>query len=399
MVSTYIDKRTKINVFGLKTTTRMYNQVGELTRNQISYLHAQLDTKKYSFDRVRHEALIKAKIIPVGTPYIPSDFPVPEKYKHLPVNTTDATVNTQSETIMINETKPKVEVLLSVEPPAQAVEQDVPEVDPAFDNSPLKFTISEETLKNITLGDIMHVVKQSQDLVSILLDNCHEMRNELRELREELKALKAGDDKVEEIIPVAAIKIDDEIHPEFRDVEPAPLHHGMVLVDVNVDQDEQGSEVTYSETDNYDEAEYEEPIDDGLDDVGDDEDDIAAVVSSYTDFIHKRHTEQQSAVPAVSTKKVLPDLTISNNEFKRRYGLKPKEVVDIVADIMNADEDIKSDPAEYYLYAQSIYESIFAHAKNDLVIQYEDGEYEFNKAVVGDIFTRYQEALAEVTSA
>ena len=396
MVSTYIDKRTKINVFGLKTTTRMHNQVGELTRNQISYLHAQLDTKKYSFDRVRHEALIKAKIIPVGTPYIPSDFPVPEKYQHLPVNTTDATVNTKSETIMINETKPKVEVLLSSEPPAQAVEQAVPEVDPAFDNSPLKFTISEETLKNITLGDIMHVVKQSQDLVSILLDNCHEMRNELRELREELKALKCNPDDVVEIVPVDAIKIDNEIHPDFHDVEPAPLHHDMVLVDVNVDQDEQGSEVTYSETDNYDEAEYEEPIDDGLDDA--DDEDVAAVVSSYTDFIHKRHMEQQSTVPAVSTKKVLPDLTISNNEFKRRYGLKPKEVVDIVADIMNADEDIKSDPAEYYLYAQSIYQSIFAHAKNDLVIQYEDGEYEFNKAIVGDIFTRYQEALAEVTS-
>jgi hypothetical protein len=116
------------------------------------------------------------------------------------------------------------------------------------------------------------------------------------------------------------------------------------------------------------------------------------------DFVHKRWNEEQSAVPQVSTKKVLPDLTISNNEFKRRYGLKPKEVVDIVADIMNADEDIKSDPAEYFLYAQSIYQSIFAHAKNDLVIQYEDGEYEFNKAIVGDIFTRYQEALAEVTS-
>lgn len=397
MVSTYIDKRTKINVFGLKTTTRMYNKVGELTRNQISYLHAQLDTMKYSFDRVRHEALIKAKIIPVGTPYTPSDFPVPEKYQHLPVNPTDATVNTQSETIMINETKPKVEVLMSFDPPAQVIEQDVPEVDPAFNDASLKYTISEETLKNITLGDIMHVVKQSQDLVSILLDNCHEMRNELRELRDELKALKSNNDEVEEIIPTTSVKFDNEIHPDFHEVEPAPLHHGIVLVDVNVDQDEQGAEVTYSEADNYDEAEYEEPIDDGLDDVGDD-DDVAAAVSSYTDFIHKRHTEQQSTVPAVSTKKVLPDLTISNNEFKRRYGLKPKEVVDIVADIMNADEDIKSDPAEYFLYAQSIYESIFAHAKNDLVIQYEDGEYEFNKAIVGDIFTRYQEALAEVTS-
>ena len=395
MVSTYIDKRSKINVFGLKTTTRMYNKVGELTRNQISYLHAQLDTEKYSFDRVRHEALIKAKIIPVGTPYTPSDFPVPEKYQHLPVNTTDATVNTKSETIMINETKPKVEVLMSFDPPAQVIEQDVPEVDPAFNDASLKYTISEETLKNITLGDIMHVVKQSQDLVSILLDNCHEMRNELRELRAELKALKSGDDEVEEIVPVTAVKIDNEIHPDFHEVEPAPHHHGMV-VDVNVDQDEQGAEVTYSESDNYVDVDYEEPIDDGLDDVDDDE--IAAVVSSYTDFVRKRHMEQQSAVPAVSTKKVLPDLTISNNEFKRRYGLKPKEVVDIVADIMNADDDIKSDPAEYFMYAQSIYESIFAHAKNDLVIQYEDGEYEFNKAIVGDIFTRYQEALAEVTS-
>lgn len=394
MVSTYIDKRTKINVFGLKTTTRMYNKVGELTRNQISYLHAQLDTEKYSFDRVRHEALIKAKIIPVGTPYIPSDFPVPEKYKHLPVNTTVATVNTQSETIMINETKPKVEVLLSVEPPAQVIEQDVPEVDPAFDNSPLKFTISEETLKNITLGDIMHVVKQSQDLVSILLDNCHEMRNELRELRDELKALKSNAvDVVEDAVetpPIGSVKISSEIHPDFHAVEPAPLHYDMVVTDVNVDQDEQIAKVTYNE------ADYEEPIDDGLDDIIDE--DVEAAANGYMDFVHKRRSEEQSAVPPVSTKKVLPDLTITNNEFKRRYGLKPKEVVDIVADIMNADEDIKSDPAEYFLYAQSIYQSIFAHAKNDLVIQYEDGEYEFNKAIVGDIFTRYQEALAEVTS-
>lgn len=395
MISTYIDKRTKINVFGLKTTTRMYNQVGELTRNQISYLHAQLDTKKCSFDRVRHEALIKAKIIPVGTPYTPSDFPVPEKYKHLPVNTTDATVNTQSETIMINETKPKVEVLLSSEPPAQAVEQAVPVVDPVFDNSLLKYSISEETLKNITLGDIMHVVKQSQDLVSILLDNCHEMRNELRELRDELKALKSNTENTvedaEETPLIGTIKISTELHPDFHAVEPAPLHHGMVVVDVNVDQDEQGAEVTYSESEDY-----EEPIDDGLDDIIDE--DVEAAANSHIDFVHKRWSEEQSAVPAVSTKKVLPDLTISNNEFKRRYGLKPKEVVDIVADIMNADEDIKSDPAEYFLYAQSIYQSIFAHAKNDLVIQYEDGEYEFNKAIVGDIFTRYQEALAEVTS-
>lgn len=394
MVSTYIDKRTKINVFGLKTTTRMYNKVGELTRNQISYLHAQLDTEKYSFDRVRHEALIKAKIIPVGTPYTPSDFPVPEKYQHLPVNTTDATVNTKSETIMINETKPKVEVLMSFDPPAQVIEQDVPEVDPAFDDASLKYMISEETLKNITLGDIMHVVKQSQDLVSILLDNCHEMRNELRELRDELKALKSNAaDVVEDVVetpPVGTVKISTEIHPEFHAVEPAPLHHGMVAVDVNVDQDEQIAKVTYNETD------YEEPIDDGLDDIIDE--DVEAAANSYMDFVHKRWSEEKSAVPAVSTKKVLPDLTISNNEFKRRYGLKPKEVVDIVADIMNADEDVKSDPAEYFLYAQSIYQSIFAHAKNDLVIQYEDGEYEFNKAIVGDIFTRYQEALAEVTS-
>ena len=394
MVSTYIDKRTKINVFGLKTTTRTHNKVGELTRNQISYLLAQLDTKKYSFDRVRHEALIKAKIIPVGTPYIPSDFPVPEKYRHLPVNTTDATVNTKSETIMINETKPKVEVLLSVEPPAQVIEQDVPVVDPAFDDASLKYTISEETLKNITLGDIMHVVKQSQDLVSILLDNCHEMRNELRELRDELKALKSNAvDVVEDAVetpPIGSVKISGEIHPDFHAVEPAPLHYGMVVTDVNVDQDEQIAKVTYNESD------YEEPIDDGLDDIIDE--DVEAAANSYMDFVHKRRNEEQSTVPAVSTKKVLPDLTISNNEFKRRYGLKPKEVVDIVADIMNADEDIKSDPAEYYLYAQSIYESIFAHAKNDLIIQYEDGEYEFNKAIVGDIFTRYQEALAEVTS-
>lgn len=394
MVSTYIDKRTKINVFGLKTTTRTHNKVGELTRNQISYLHAQLDTKKYSFDRVRHEALIKAKIIPVGTPYIPSDFPVPEKYQHLPVNTTDATVNTKSETIMINETKPKVEVLMSFDPPAQVIEQDVPEVDPAFEGASLKYTISEDTLKNITLGDIMHVVKQSQDLVSILLDNCHEMRNELRELREELKALKSNAvDAVEDAVetpPIGTIKTSTEIHPDFHAVEPAPLHHGMVVADVNVDQDEQIAEVTYNETD------YEEPIDDGLDDIIDE--DVEAAANSYMDFVHKRRNEEQSAVPAVSTKKVLPDLTISNNEFKRWYGLKPKEVVDIVADIMNADEDIKSDPAEYFLYAQSIYQSIFAHAKNDLVIQYEDGEYEFNKAIVGDIFTRYQEALAEVTS-
>ena len=390
MVSTYIDKRTKINVFGLKTTTRTHNKVGELTRNQISYLLAQLDTKKYSFDRVRHEALIKAKIIPVGTPYIPSDFPVPEKYRHLPVNTTDATVNTKSETIMINEIKPKVEVLLSVEPPAQVIEQDVPVVDPAFDDASLKYTISEETLKNITLGDIMHVVKQSQDLVSILLDNCHEMRNELRELRDELKALKSNAvDVVEDAVETPPIG-SGEIHPDFHAVEPAPLHYGMVVTDVNVDQDEQIAKVTYNESD------YEEPIDDGLDDIIDE--DVEAAANSYMDFVHKRRNEEQSTVPAVSTKKVLPDLTISNNEFKRRYGLKPKEVVDIVADIMNADEDIKSDPAEYYLYAQSIYESIFAHAKNDLIIQYEDGEYEFNKAVVGDIFTRYQEALAEVTS-
>ena len=395
MVSTYIDKRTKINVFGLKTTTRTHNKVGELTRNQISYLHAQLDTKKYSFDRVRHEALIKAKIIPVGTPYIPSDFPVPEKYQHLPVNTTPATVNTKSETIMINETKPKVEVLMSFDPPAQVIEQDIPEVDPAFEGTSLKYTISEETLKNLTLGDIMHVVKQSQDLVSILLDNCHEMRNELRELRDELKALKSNAaDAVEDVVetpPVGTVKISTELHPDFHAVEPAPLHHGMVAVDVNVDQDEQITEVTYNETDDY-----EEPIDDGLDDIIDE--DVEAAANSYVDFVHKRWNEEQSAVPQVSTKKVLPDLTISNNEFKRRYGLKPKEVVDIVADIMNADEDIKSDPAEYFLYAQSIYQSIFAHAKNDLVIQYEDGEYEFNKAIVGDIFTRYQEALAEVTS-
>lgn len=394
MVSTYIDKRTKINVFGLKTTTRTHNKVGELTRNQISYLHAQLDTKKYSFDRVRHEALIKAKIIPVGTPYIPSDFPVPEKYQHLPVNTTPATVNTKSETIMINETKPKVEVLMSFDPPAQVIEQDIPEVDPAFEGTSLKYTISEETLKNITLGDIMHVVKQSQDLVSILLDNCHEMRNELRELREELKALKSNAvDAVEDAVetpPIGTIKTSTEIDPDFHAVEPAPLHHGMVVADVNVDQDEQIAEVTYNESD------YEEPIDDGLDDIIDE--DVEAAANSYVDFVHKRWNEEQSAVPQVSTKKVLPDLTISNNEFKRRYGLKPKEVVDIVADIMNADEDIKSDPAEYFLYAQSIYQSIFAHAKNDLVIQYEDGEYEFNKAIVGDIFTRYQEALAEVTS-
>lgn len=391
MVSTYIDKRTKINVFGLKTTTRMHNKVGELTRNQISYLHALLDTKKYSFDRVRHEALIKAKIIPVGTPYIPSDFPVPEKYQHLPVNTTDATVNTKSETIMINETKPKVEVLMSFDPPANVPVQEVPAVDPMPEASVVKYTISEETLKNITLGDIMHVVKQSQDLVSILLDNCHEMRNELRELREELKVLKSNDDEAQEIVLVNPIKIDTEIHPDFHEVEPVPLHHGMVAVDVNVDQDEQIAEVTYNETEDY-----EEPIDDGLDDVIDE--DVEASANSYMDFVHKRWSEEQSAVPAVSTKKVLPDLTISNNEFKRRYGLKPKEVVDIVADIMNADEDIKSDPAEHFLYAQSIYQSIFAHAKNDLVIQYEDGEYEFNKAIVGDIFTRYQEALAEVTS-
>lgn len=394
MVSTYIDKRTKINVFGLKTTTRMYNKVGELTRNQISYLHAQLDTEKYSFDRVRHEALIKAKIIPVGTPYTPSDFPVPEKYQHLPVNTTDATVNTKSETIMINETKPKVEVLMSFDPPANVPVQEVPAVDPMPEASVVKYTISEETLKNITLGDIMHVVKQSQDLVSILLDNCHEMRNELRELRDELKVLKSNaDDVVDDVVetpPISAVKISTDIHPEFHSAEPAPLHHGMVAVDVNVDQEEQGAEVTYTE------ADYEEPIDDGLDDVIDE--DVEAAANSYMDFVHKRWSEEQSAVPAVSTKKVLPDLTISNNEFKRRYGLKPKEVVDIVADIMNADEDIKSDPAEYFLYAQSIYQSIFAHAKNDLVIQYEDGEYEFNKAIVGDIFTRYQEALAEVTS-
>ena len=396
MISTYIDKRTKINVFGLKTTTRTHNKVGELTRNQISYLHAQLDTKKYSFDRVRHEALIKAKIIPVGTPYIPSDFPVPEKYQHLPVNPTDATVNTKSETIMINETKPKVEVLMSFDPPAQVIEQDVPVVDPAFDDASLKYTISEETLKNITLGDIMHVVKQSQDLVSILLDNCHEMRNELRELREELKALQSNtEDTVEDAVetpPTGTIKINTELHPDFHAVEPAPLHYGMVAVDVNVDQDEQIAEVTYSESEDY-----EEPIDDGLDDIIDE--DVEAGANSYMDFVHKRWSEEQSAVPAVSTKKVLPDLTISNNEFKRRYGLKPKEVVDIVADIMNADEDIKSDPAEYFLYAQSIYQSIFAHAKNNLVIQYEDGEYGFNKAIVGDIFTRYQEALAEVISA
>ena len=395
MVSTYIDKRTKINVFGLKTTTRTHNKVGELTRNQISYLHAQLDTKKYSFDRVRHEALIKAKIIPVGTPYIPSDFPVPEKYQHLPVNTTDATVNTKSETIMINETKPKVEVLMSFDPPAQVIEQDVPEVDPAFEGASLKYTISEETLKNITLGDIMHVVKQSQDLVSILLDNCHEMRNELRELREELKALKSNAvDAVEDAVetpPIGSVKISTDIHPDFHAVEPASLHYGMVVTDVNVDQDEQIAKVTYNETDDY-----EEPIDDGLDDIIDE--DVEAAANSYMDFVHKRRNEEQSAVPQVSIKKVLPDLTVSNNEFKRRYGLKPKEVVDIVADIMNADEDIKSDPAEYFLYAQSIYQSIFAHAKNDLVIQYEDGEYEFNKAIVGDIFTRYQEALAEVTS-
>lgn len=395
MVSTYIDKRTKINVFGLKTTTRMYNKVGELTRNQISYLHAQLDTKKYSFDRVRHEALIKAKIIPVGTPYIPSDFPVPEKYQHLPLNTTDATVNTKSETIMINETKPKVEVLMSFDPPANVPVQEVPAVDPAFDDASLKYTISEEMLKNITLGDIMHVVKQSQDLVSILLDNCHEMRNELRELRDELKALKSNAvDVVEDAVetpPIGSVKISTENHSEIHAVEPAPLHHGMVAVDVNVDQDEQGAEVTYNETEDY-----EEPIDDGLDDIIDE--DVEAAANSYMDFVHKRRNEEQLAVPAVSTKKVLPDLTISNNEFKRRYGLKPKEVVDIVADIMNADEDVKSDPAEYFLYAQSIYQSIFAHAKNDLVIQYEDGEYEFNKAIVGDIFTRYQEALAEVTS-
>lgn len=391
MVSTYIDKRTKINVFGLKTTTRTHNKVGELTRNQISYLHAQLDTKRYSFDRVRHEALIKAKIIPVGTPYIPSDFPVPEKYQHLPVNPTDATVNTKSETIMINETKPKVEVLMAFDPPASVPVQQEPAVDPMTESSVTKYMISEETLKNITLGDIMHVVKQSQDLVSILLDNCHEMRNELRELREELKALKCNPNDVVEIIPANPVKLDNEIHPEFHEAEPAPLHHGMVVVDVNVDQDEQIAEVTYNETD-----EYEEPIDDGLDDIIDE--DVEAAANSYIDFVHKRWSEEQSAVPAVSTKKVLPDLTISNNEFKRRYGLKPKEVVDIVADIMNADEDIKSDPAEYFLYAQSIYQSIFAHAKNDLVIQYEDGEYEFNKAIVGDIFTRYQEALAEVTS-
>ena len=395
MVSTYIDKRTKINVFGLKTTTRTHNKVGELTRNQISYLHAQLDTKKYSFDRVRHEALIKAKIIPVGTPYIPSDFPVPEKYQHLPVNTTDATVNTKSETIMINETKPKVEVLMSFDPPANVPVQEVPAVDPMPEASVAKYTISEETLKNITLGDIMHVVKQSQDLVSILLDNCHEMRNELRELRDELKALKSNaEDTVEDAVetpPTGTIKINTELHPGFYAIEPAPLHHGMVVVDVNVDQDEQIAEVTYNETEDY-----EEPIDDGLDDIVDE--DVEAAANSYMDFVHKRWSEEQSAVPAVSTKKVLPDLTISNNEFKRRYGLKPKEVVDIVADIMNADEDIKSDPAEYFLYAQSIYQSIFAHAKNNLMIQYEDGEYEFNKAIVGDIFTRYQEALAEVTS-
>ena len=395
MVSTYIDKRTKINVFGLKTTTRTHNKVGELTRNQISYLHAQLDTKKYSFDRVRHEALIKAKIIPVGTPYIPSDFPVPEKYQHLPVNTTDATVNTKSETIMINETKPKVEVLMSFDPPAQVIEQDVPEVDPAFEGASLKYTISEETLKNITLGDIMHVVKQSQDLVSILLDNCHEMRNELRELREELKALKSNAvDAVEDAVetpPIGSVKISTDIHPDFHAVEPASLHYGMVVTDVNVDQDEQIAKVTYNETDDY-----EEPVDDGLDDIIDE--DVEAAANSYMDFVHKRRNEEQSAVLQVSIKKVLPELTVSNNEFKRRYGLKPKEVVDIVADIMNADEDIKSDPAEYFLYAQSIYQSIFAHAKNDLVIQYEDGEYEFNKAIVGDIFTRYQEALAEVTS-
>ena len=395
MISTYIDKRTKINVFGLKTTTRMYNQVGELTRNQISYLHAQLDTKKYSFDRVRHEALIKAKIIPVGTPYIPSDFPVPEKYQHLPDNTTDATVNTKSETIMINETKPKVEVLMSFDPPANVPAKQEPAVDPVPEVGVTKYMISEETLKNITLGDIMHVVKQSQDLVSILLDNCHEMRNELRELRDELKALKSNaDDAVEDVVetpPISSVKISSEIHPDFHAVEPAPLHYGMVAVDVNVDQDEQIAEVTYNETEDY-----EEPIDDGLDDIIDE--DVEAAANSYMDFVHKRRSEEQSAVPAVSTKKVLPDLTISNNEFKRRYGLKPKEVVDIVADIMNADEDIKSDPAEYFLYAQSIYQSIFAHAKNDLVIQYEDGEYEFNKAIVGDIFTRYQEALAEVTS-
>ena len=395
MVSTYIDKRTKINVFGLKTTTRMYNQVGELTRNQISYLHAQLDTKKYSFDRVRHEALIKAKIIPVGTPYIPSDFPVPEKYQHLPDNTTDATVNTKSETIMINETKPKVEVLMSFDPPANVPAKQEPAVDPVPEVGVTKYMISEETLKNITLGDIMHVVKQSQDLVSILLDSCHEMRNELRELRDELKALKSNaDDAVEDVVetpPISSVKISSEIHPDFHAVEPAPLHYGMVAVDVNADQDEQIAEVTYNETEDY-----EEPIDDGLDDIIDE--DVEAAANSYMDFVHKRRSEEQSAVPAVSTKKVLPDLTISNNEFKRRYGLKPKEVVDIVADIMNADEDIKSDPAEYFLYAQSIYQSIFAHAKNDLVIQYEDGEYEFNKAIVGDIFTRYQEALAEVTS-
>lgn len=395
MVSTYIDKRTKINVFGLKTTTRTHNKVGELTRNQISYLHAQLDTKKYSFDRVRHEALIKAKIIPVGTPYIPSDFPVPEKYKHLPVNTTDATVNTQSETIMINETKPNVQVLMSFDPPASVPVKQEPAVDPIPDVGVTKYMISEETLKNITLGDIMHVVKQSQDLVSILLDNCHEMRNELRELRDELKALKSNtvdvvDDAVETPL-VDAVKISTDIHPEFHSAEPAPLHHGMVAVDVNVDQDEQIAEVTYSESEDY-----EEPIDDGLDDIIDE--DVEAAANSYIDFVHKRWSEEQSAVPPVSTKKVLPDLTISNNEFKRRYGLKPKEVVDIVADIMNVDEDVKSDPAEYFLYAQSIYQSIFAHAKNDLVIQYEDGEYEFNKAIVGDIFTRYQEALAEVTS-
>lgn len=395
MVSTYIDKRTKINVFGLNTTTRTHNKVGELTRNQISYLHAQLDTKKYSFDRVRHEALIKAKIIPVGTPYIPSDFPVPEKYQHLPNNTTDATVNTKSETIMINETKPKVEVLMSFDPPANVPVQEAPAVDPVPDVGVTKYMISEETLKNITLGDIMHVVKQSQDLVSILLDNCHEMRNELRELRDELKALKSNAaDAVEDVVetpPTGTIKISTELHPDFHAVEPAPLHNGMVVVDVNVDQDEQIAEVTYNETEDY-----EGPIDDGLDDIIDE--DVGAAANNYMDFVHKRWSEEQSAVPAVSTKKVLPDLTISNNEFKRRYGLKPKEVVDIVADIMNADEDIKSDPAEYFLYAQSIYQSIFAHAKNNLVIQYEDGEYEFNKAIVGDIFTRYQEALAEVTS-
>lgn len=374
MIETYVDKRPKTNIFGLKTTTRRFNNPGELTRAQLSQLMAYLKAPNADFDKVRHKALIKAKLLDEGTPYVPSDYPIPASYQPTPEPAPKVT-----EVYKISDTalKPKVTELFSYDPcDTKTCKEDSSSVE----------TSEENTMSNITtLDDIMCVVKQSQNMISLLLEQQAAMTRELNELRREL-----GKD-VEEVViqPIELPPIDTEFDVNFiANVDTVNKSDTNEYHVDNVPSDDVRVRAAIPLP--YQDDDYPS---DGLDDEEIIED---TPITTATQYIQYTRAEEAKHVHIqVDPKRVLGHIQLSNREFKRQYGIKPKEVLGVIADILNADPDIKSDSAEYYMYRQSIYERVFRLTKNNLILQYEDGSYEFNQQILGDVFANYQQALLE----